>query len=379
MNNLWKLIFLFFIRHERSNSVISKKELERTQGYLVENKITSQIFLDEIKYDKNEEYLSFKLIQEIKKPKITRYKTINYQRYPIYEDYSIRTKTIKKFSKKIIPERFVNVELSSGQFKDMDFLLKEKLIKLIGIKPKWYIHFLKLDELSRQIVVYKNELRNFDNEKKSPNLIEYKLKEKKDNFLLFFILGLFLLFIPFFFYTSKKKAKQNKKINHDNEIFNIKEKERIKKFNKKLSNEIIKHNQKINNLINKNLSEIKRIKNYEYKYVNMNKHGWIPIKKASLYNYPNIKEKYGIYIIWNKNKDKYYVGQSKRIDKRLCDHFKNGEVKNIIFAKDWYAGDRFFYKSIPCTTKDELDRLEKEYIEKYNSFIRGYNKTSGNV
>ncbi|RIA80580.1 hypothetical protein C1645_745140 [Glomus cerebriforme] len=57
--------------------------------------------------------------------------------------------------------------------------------------------------------------------------------------------------------------------------------------------------------------------------------------------------------------DKHYVGQSKDIGKRLNQHFSNGEV--------------YF-----CQTKDELDGLEKQKIEEYNSFDGGYNGTGGN-
>lgn len=42
------------------------------------------------------------------------------------------------------------------------------------------------------------------------------------------------------------------------------------------------------------------------------------------------------------------------------------------------AKDEFLVKIIPCTTKDELDRLEKMYIEQYDAFNSGYNSTGGN-
>ena len=64
---------------------------------------------------------------------------------------------------------------------------------------------------------------------------------------------------------------------------------------------------------------------------------------------------------------------------RLNQHFSNGEVRNVIFAKDWWSGDYFYYKIYFCQTKDELDALEKGKIEEYNSFGKGgYNKTGGN-
>lgn len=87
----------------------------------------------------------------------------------------------------------------------------------------------------------------------------------------------------------------------------------------------------------------------------------------------------GVYVIWNKSKNLYYVGQSKDVYKRLfTQHFNNNNVKNIIFAKDWFDGDEFYYKVIPLQTKDELDEKEKELIEKYDSFKHGYNATAGN-
>lgn len=93
------------------------------------------------------------------------------------------------------------------------------------------------------------------------------------------------------------------------------------------------------------------------------------------------KNKKGIYIIWNKTKNKYYVGQSKDLYKRIfTQHFSklDKDVKNIIFTKDWYADNEFYLRTFEFDTKDELDQAEKYYIDMYNSFIDGYNKTSGN-
>ena len=92
----------------------------------------------------------------------------------------------------------------------------------------------------------------------------------------------------------------------------------------------------------------------------------------------------GCYIIHNRENNKYYVGQSKDVLKRLKQHFKGTVPNNIIFAEDYYASkykereNLFEVKIIPCTTKDELDKTEKELIEQYNSWQYGYNGTSGN-
>ena len=82
--------------------------------------------------------------------------------------------------------------------------------------------------------------------------------------------------------------------------------------------------------------------------------------------------------------DKYYVGQSKDVLKRLKQHFKGTVPHNIIFAEDYYSStfgnkeDLFEVKIIPCDTKDELDKTEKNLIEKYDAWRSGYNGTSGN-
>ncbi|WP_342276950.1 GIY-YIG nuclease family protein [Spiroplasma endosymbiont of Nebria brevicollis] len=122
-----------------------------------------------------------------------------------------------------------------------------------------------------------------------------------------------------------------------------------------------------------------KVKNKEIKVINSSHEGWIDLKNVSILSYPNVTNKKGVYIIWNKTKDKHYVGQSKNMSRRLLQHFKNGDVKNIIFAKDWYNGDYFCYKYHFCETKDELDSLEKRYIDEYVAFERGYNSTNGNI
>lgn len=92
----------------------------------------------------------------------------------------------------------------------------------------------------------------------------------------------------------------------------------------------------------------------------------------------------GCYIIHNIEKDKYYVGQSKDVMKRIKQHFNGTVPKNVIFAEDYYLSklpnkeDIFEIRIIRCETKDELDRMEKELISEYDSWNNGYNGTSGN-
>ena len=89
-------------------------------------------------------------------------------------------------------------------------------------------------------------------------------------------------------------------------------------------------------------------------------------------------------MIRNREKDKYYVGQSKDVMKRIRQHFKGTVPANVIFAEDYYTStfinkeDLFEVKIIPCETKDELDDTERDLIKKYDSFQSGYNGTGGN-
>ena len=71
--------------------------------------------------------------------------------------------------------------------------------------------------------------------------------------------------------------------------------------------------------------------------------------------------------------------------KRVCkQHFDGTNVKNIIFAEDYYCSqlenkdNLFEVRIIRLNTKDEMDQKEKELIEEYDSFNNGYNGTNGN-
>ena len=109
--------------------------------------------------------------------------------------------------------------------------------------------------------------------------------------------------------------------------------------------------------------------------------GFVPLKSIGGLEYKKI---IGCYIIRNRLNQHCYVGQSKDVIKRIRQHFKGTYPNNIIFAEDYFAAkeiernDMFELKIIPCTTKDELDRTEKNLIEEYDAFKSGYNGTNGN-
>jgi len=114
----------------------------------------------------------------------------------------------------------------------------------------------------------------------------------------------------------------------------------------------------------------------------MTNEDFIPLKVLGGIKYEKI---IGCYVLCNNEKEKYYVGQSKDVMRRLKQHFKGTEPKNIIFAEDYFTSqweDRenlFSLKIIPLETKDELDATEKELIELYDAFNSGYNGTQGNT
>ena len=86
----------------------------------------------------------------------------------------------------------------------------------------------------------------------------------------------------------------------------------------------------------------------------------------------------GVYILHNTYNDKYYVGQSVHVLKRLCQHF-NGKGCEDVY-KDYCMGMPFEIQCISLTGSgyDNLNKLERDYIRYYNAYYGGYNKTRGN-
>ena len=90
----------------------------------------------------------------------------------------------------------------------------------------------------------------------------------------------------------------------------------------------------------------------------------------------------GIYKFQNKVNNKVYIGQSMNIEHRYKQHkrlYLNGNNK-FYNALCKYGWDSFSFEIIDTDnkyTRDDLNKLEKYYIEKYNSFFDGYNSTFG--
>ena len=86
----------------------------------------------------------------------------------------------------------------------------------------------------------------------------------------------------------------------------------------------------------------------------------------------------GIYILFNKTKNKYYVGQGKAVLNRVNAHF-TGKGNGDVYA-DYKYGDKFTIKMIALDKSgfNSLNELERHTIMTYNAYSTGYNKTRGN-
>ena len=328
-------------------------------------------------FDKRTNKLLFTIKQYTHTPKIARYEQVNYVRYPIYEGYSERIKVIKKFDKVINPIKFVSEDILKLDL-EKRFILS--IIEKISIIPEWRKKEIELEKIFNLINATKRRKRNYHNEKKGYSFKKTNFNEKPSNFWLRLFFSFFTFGLSFIIgYNSKKNALWNKKINKQNKEWNTSHKTKIDQENSLLLKEIESFNKKMDNIISFNWNLYRQTKNKEinYRYKETDD-GWREIKHSSDFSFSYLNDKKGVYIIWNKTKDKHYVGQSKNLGKRLNQHFSNGEVRNVIFAKDWYSNDYFCYKFYFCQTKDELDLLEKQKIDEFFAFDRGYNSTGGN-
>lgn len=87
----------------------------------------------------------------------------------------------------------------------------------------------------------------------------------------------------------------------------------------------------------------------------------------------------GVYVIYNKNKRMYYVGQATRLFFRVNQHF-TGHGNGDVYADFKRGHDKFTIKLLPLVNSGyyDLDKFEKDMIAKYDAYNNGYNKTQGN-
>lgn len=90
----------------------------------------------------------------------------------------------------------------------------------------------------------------------------------------------------------------------------------------------------------------------------------------------------GIYGIYNKESEKWYVGQSVDIDKRFRHHkwgLSNGYHPNKHLLNAWnkYGKDSFEFRILERCDEKELDEKEITWISKLDSKNNGYNQCDG--
>ena len=88
----------------------------------------------------------------------------------------------------------------------------------------------------------------------------------------------------------------------------------------------------------------------------------------------------GIYSITNKNTGQKYIGQSINIQRRFKQHKYNKKpITYIDRAINKYGVDNFEFEILEECKPTELNKLEKQYIKKYNTYKsqKHYNLTTG--
>lgn len=88
----------------------------------------------------------------------------------------------------------------------------------------------------------------------------------------------------------------------------------------------------------------------------------------------------GIYKITNTINGKCYIGQSINIEERWRHHHypsKGVSHYPLYLAFDKYGLENFTFEVLEECSQKELNDKEIAYIEKYNSYIDGYNQTRG--
>lgn len=402
------------IKKERYNN-----ELIKAQGGN-EKERPPQFSLTKVDFNITSRIARIEIVQTQEYRTIQKYITQNYEKYPIYSEWKIKEKILKKTLKLTNSE----LELLNVNEDDLIKMFAEEIIIALNneeLFPSWFIKMYLKRELDSDLQVIKNELNsfidsqnnkiiaqqtnidNYNNEitqynktlnkqQRRKNKLELKLtniSNTKPSILKSLIsLGIFNYFI-----SKKRRNKLELKLSSCNTFIcelnkNISDNNnQISKCNKNIDNYKLniskkekesknKKNSRLNEY-NKKLSEVKPLSNM----VSQDE-SFTMLKLFSGLEYERI---IGVYVIHNKEKDKYYVGQSKDVMKRIKQHFNGTIPKNAIFAEDYYTSQMenrdniFELKIIRCETKDELDSLEKKLIYEYDSWNSGYNGTSGNI
>ena len=90
----------------------------------------------------------------------------------------------------------------------------------------------------------------------------------------------------------------------------------------------------------------------------------------------------GIYSIYSKSQNKYYIGKSIDVHKRFLTHLSDLRLnkhhsKYLQNVYNKYGKDDLVFNIITECSLEESGALEKYYINKFNSFHDGFNETEG--
>ena len=402
------------IKREKYNN-----ELIKAQGENIKER-PPKYNLTKVDFNITSRIARIEILQSQEYRTIQKYITQNYERYPIYSEWKIKEKTIKKTLKLTNSE----LEVLNSYDDDLIKMFAEEIIISLDneeLFPSWFIKIFLKRELDADLQTLKEELdsyvgnqnnkittqqsyiENYNNEIFATNKILQKKKKKKariesiltkiSNAKHNMLKSIMTLGIYDYLISNKRKRKMELKLSvcykHITELNkNITENEnKITKCNKSINEYKTNISKKESeykdkketrlNEYNTKVSEVKPLSN-----IVAQDESFTMLKLFSGLEYEKI---IGVYVIHNKEKDKYYVGQSKDVMKRIKQHFNGTVPKNTIFAEDYYTSQMenrdniFEIKIIRCTTKDELDSLEKKLIYEYDSWNNGYNGTSGNI
>lgn len=365
-------------------------------------------------------------VAKVEFEKLVRYRTVeryiqqNYERYPIYSGWKIRTSSTQKSIKLTNANLETLNQHSDPLVRKFAFEIVSRL-KNQDLFPSWFQkdcieeEYKANDEEQRKhLSSARSSLENLrissqaeidDNNKKLEPIkakkqrtenkitsLERKIekaKERKPNVLLSIItIGIYAYLKSsrrIVRLENKKSSFVNTKEDMEKSISDLEDKNKqiasdLNDAEKKFSDTKEKIAAARQQLKSDKETKIKEIEPLPVTYESDN--SFILLKKLAGLEYRKI---IGCYIIRNRQNNKCYVGQSKDIVKRIRQHFKGTYPNNMIFAEDYFAANDadkdtlFEVKIIPCETKDELDKTERNLIEEYEAFSSGYNGTNGNT
>lgn len=416
----------FIINYDLIEKSKQKRKLEYEDLFSRERyykkKLPSEYSLLHVDFDPASRRTKITFVERVRYRTIERYVTQNYERHPEYSEWKSKTKEITRSI------RLTNEALES-LCTNQDRLIADFAYEIIStlsskeLLPSWFIRrqFCEMEENQVALLVQKkselsqqcaadcrhlqSEIRSteetqeqntFDLQYYEKALIKYnaktdKILRKRQNKAAF-LLNILSLFIRCALLSERRLQKIGalrdscsetcEQLRREIQL----NKEKVCQLKAEISDKMSELKEQCDALD----AEIEQTKNFwEKKRVGIPKlpadiaqdSDFFPLKSLSGMRYTKV---IGCYVIHNTANNKYYVGQSKDVHKRLKQHFRGTVPQNWIFSEDYYQTDPslredlFEVKIVECDSKDMLDSTEKAMIEEYDSWNTGYNRTKGN-